>query len=661
MADDSEEDDEDDEELDSFSDSGRGIGNMEYDFLSEGSNRNRSYPSIHFGRRPREALDLESSFGMNGLALDSTEESSEENSDSESDTESDYDSESESGSGSEIRFVSEEPNGAVENQRAKQPAPQKKRPPPKPSRTLYIQMEYCERQTLKDLIDIGVDPDDGWRLFRQILEGLVHIHSQGMIHRDLKPVNIFLDANGDVKIGDFGLATSNTQSINDLKSQSQLVTETIAMSRSTSYDRAHDDSLSLTTGVGTVFYVSPEVSNGAANGFRYNSKADMYSLGIIFFEMCYPLATGMERAMTLRKLQQPDIIFPDEFPSDKMKAQKEVIKALLSHNLKERPNSLELLQSNLLPPKLEDEYIQECVRTIANPNTPYYHRLMSALFAQNADKHKGYTYDFNANKAYDPFFPLFYGKVRDQMANVFRCHGAVELGTPLLTPKSDLHDNDKKSVALMDSSGGLVQLPYDLTMPFAIFICRNNITQLKRFYFGRVYRENTVGGQPQIVYEADFDIVHNTHNPMVTDAEVIKVVDEVLEEFPPFKASNGVFFMINHTVIVEAIFDNCRIPSEIRPGVYTILGQLGRQFQHMSQVRNHLMSVYHLPRSVLDELELFDRKGDLDTIAKLLEDLITAESVKSKMREALGELRLLMTYCKNLGVRHKIVFNPLLM
>ncbi|KAF9184078.1 hypothetical protein BGZ51_003580 [Haplosporangium sp. Z 767] len=672
---DSEEDEDEDEDDIEYEDSGRMVKDMKYDFLSEGaSNRNRSYPSIHFGQS-REVTGLaESSLGMNGLALDSTEESSDNDgseSDSDSESESEYD-ESDSGldSDSGIRFESEVTDGTASDPRATaamgragtRTLMKKKRPAPKPSRTLYIQMEYCERQTLKDLIDIGVDPEDGWRLFRQILEGLVHIHSQGMIHRDLKPVNIFLDANGDVKIGDFGLATSSSQLVNDLKTQNQAVTETIIMSRSTSYDRAHDDGLSLTTGVGTVFYVSPEVLHGSATGVRYNSKCDMYSLGIIFFEMCYPLATGMERAMTLRNLQQPEIIFPKEFPMDKMSAQAQVIRLLLNHNLKERPSSLELLQSDLLPPKMEDEYIQECVRTIANPNTPYYHRLMSALFAQNADKHKDYTYDFNAeNKPYDPFFSLFYGKVRDQMVNVFKCHAAVELGTPLLTPKSDLHDSDKKSVSLMDSTGGLVQLPYDLTMPFARFICRNGITQLKRFYFGRVYRENTVGGQPQIVHEVDFDIVHNTHNPMVADAEVIKVVDELLEEFPPFKSTNGVFFLLNHTVVVEAIFDNCRIPSEIRSGVYTILGQLGRQYQHMSQVRNHLMSVYHLPRSVLDELELFDRKGDLETVAKALEDLITAEPMKTKLRDALGELRLLVMYCKNLGVRHKIVFNPLLM
>lgn len=63
----------------------------------------------------------------------------------------------------------------------------------------------------RNAIDSGLhkDMDRVWRLFREIAEGLSHIHQQGIIHRDLKPVNIFLDSRDQVKIGDFGLATTN--------------------------------------------------------------------------------------------------------------------------------------------------------------------------------------------------------------------------------------------------------------------------------------------------------------------------------------------------------------------------------------------------------------------------------------------------------------------
>lgn len=49
------------------------------------------------------------------------------------------------------------------------------------------------------------DKELAWHLFRQIVEGLAHIHGHGIIHRDLTPNNIFFDARNDIKIGDFGL------------------------------------------------------------------------------------------------------------------------------------------------------------------------------------------------------------------------------------------------------------------------------------------------------------------------------------------------------------------------------------------------------------------------------------------------------------------------
>lgn len=76
---------------------------------------------------------------------------------------------------------------------------------------MYIQMEFCEKCTLRSAIDDNLyeSTEKLWRYFREIAEGLFHIHQQGIIHRDLKPVNIFLDSRDQIKIGDFGLATTS--------------------------------------------------------------------------------------------------------------------------------------------------------------------------------------------------------------------------------------------------------------------------------------------------------------------------------------------------------------------------------------------------------------------------------------------------------------------
>ena len=77
------------------------------------------------------------------------------------------------------------------------------------TKNLFIQMEYCEGETLKEMIDRHEISEDKikFKLIRQILEALWYIHNKQMIHRDLKPSNIFLDKSNQVKLGDFGLAT----------------------------------------------------------------------------------------------------------------------------------------------------------------------------------------------------------------------------------------------------------------------------------------------------------------------------------------------------------------------------------------------------------------------------------------------------------------------
>jgi len=150
------------------------------------------------------------------------------------------------------------------------------------------------------------DSDRLWRLFREIAEGLAHIHQQGIIHRDLKPVNIFLDSHDQIKIGDFGLATTSFLAL-----QAHEYAAPAPVNQITSAEDGTG-----TGKVGTTLYVAPELTGNASKSV-YNQKVDMYTLGIILFEMCQPpFDTSMERAQTIMALRNPSINIPEAMLKD---------------------------------------------------------------------------------------------------------------------------------------------------------------------------------------------------------------------------------------------------------------------------------------------------------------------------------------------------------
>jgi len=75
----------------------------------------------------------------------------------------------------------------------------------------------------------------------------------------------------------------------------------------------------------------------------------MYSLGVIFFEMCFAFKTNMERVYILNAIRQPSITFPPAWPADVKPNQREIVEWLLRHDPAMRPRAEQLLASPLLP------------------------------------------------------------------------------------------------------------------------------------------------------------------------------------------------------------------------------------------------------------------------------------------------------------------------
>ncbi|KAJ3791814.1 hypothetical protein GGU11DRAFT_812660 [Lentinula aff. detonsa] len=112
----------------------------------------------------------------------------------------------------------------------------------------------------------------------------------------------------------------------------------------------------MTLEVGTRLNIAPEVQS-RRRGPTNHSKADMYSLGIVFFEMDYAFSAGSECIIVLERLRRPDIQFPATWDPSRT-PQREIITWLLQHELDQRPSAIELSQTPLMPPRMEDEYLR---------------------------------------------------------------------------------------------------------------------------------------------------------------------------------------------------------------------------------------------------------------------------------------------------------------
>ena len=155
---------------------------------------------------------------------------------------------------------------------------------------LFILMGFCEF-TLSEAVAACQEDDKikKWSYFAQCVQGLAYLHSKGVIHRDVKPNNIFVHE-GVVKIGDMGLATQSPRSAGGGGNMAILVSSSNADDDSTT-------STSKSSHVGTFLYTAPEVATG-----QYNQKCDVYSLGVVLVEIFSKFNTGMERVEVLGKL-----------------------------------------------------------------------------------------------------------------------------------------------------------------------------------------------------------------------------------------------------------------------------------------------------------------------------------------------------------------------
>lgn len=194
----------------------------------------------------------------------------------------------------------------------------------------YMVMEYINGPTLKTVIENaeGLQEKQAVEYAIQICSALAVAHNSGIIHRDIKPHNVLIDAHDNAKITDFGIAKSVTSKFSKDKQV-----------------------------IGSVYYVSPE----QAKGENMDHRSDIYSLGIVLYEMLtgeLPYTGDKSIAVALKHINEK-IIPPIEKNHDISKSVNNIVIKATSKNIKDRYNDISDLKSDLVRSLVEKngEYV----------------------------------------------------------------------------------------------------------------------------------------------------------------------------------------------------------------------------------------------------------------------------------------------------------------
>lgn len=194
----------------------------------------------------------------------------------------------------------------------------------------YIVMEYVEGQTLKQLLKRrgNLTLSETIDIMLQLTDGMAHAHDSYIIHRDLKPQNIMIQDDGQIKITDFGIA---------MALNSTQLTQTNSV-------------------MGSVHYLPPEQATGKGSTI----KSDIYSMGIIFYELLtgsLPFKGENAVEIALKQMKEPLPNLRDDNPSIPMSVENVILKAT-AKNPKNRYSDSRAMHDDLLT-VLDDSRINE--------------------------------------------------------------------------------------------------------------------------------------------------------------------------------------------------------------------------------------------------------------------------------------------------------------
>ncbi|XP_018588734.1 histidine--tRNA ligase isoform X2 [Scleropages formosus] len=281
---------------------------------------------------------------------------------------------------------------------------------------------------------------------------------------------------------------------------------------------------------------------------------------------------------------------------------------------------------------------------------------LKAQLGGDEDKHTFVLKTAKGTRDYNPKQMAIREKVFDTIIRCFKRHGAETIDTPVFELKETLtgkYGEDSKLIYdLKDQGGELLSLRYDLTVPFARYLAMNKITNIKRYHIAKVYRRDNPAmtrGRYREFYQCDFDIA-GQYDPMIPDAECLKIVHEILSEL-----DLGDFrIKVNDRRILDGMFEVCGVPDDKFRTICSTVDKLDKM--SWEDVKNEMVNEKGLASEVADQIgEYVSMQGGKDMAEKLLQDPKLSQSKQACA--GLADMKLLFSYLELFNVTDKVVFD----
>lgn len=197
----------------------------------------------------------------------------------------------------------------------------------------YIANEYVNGQNLKDVLDFRsfLPIQEAVDIMIQLTSALYYAHCHNIVHRDVKPQNIFYLKDGTIKLGDFGIAEISSLNVNKKEKPKEII--------------------------GSIHYLAPEISRG----FPASPQSDIYAAGITFFELLtgktpFNDADPMNVIISHIKEKVPS---PKKYIASISPNIEKIIAKATNRNLKERYQNAQCFYDDLMELKKNPELLKE--------------------------------------------------------------------------------------------------------------------------------------------------------------------------------------------------------------------------------------------------------------------------------------------------------------